>query len=366
MPDVNTLSKPLEFFRSATDFADSPGDVKTDGGKHGAGIIYGVSMITVGEALGHDMWCDEIFLASIVDAMNEVGDSGLKARFTHPGMCSDGMGKFLGRFENPVLVDGKVLADLHFSEAAHIAPDGDLAEYVMKLSQTDPDMFGTSIVFSRDLEAETEFTDSNEIPGEGFESPDETNTRNLLHCRLLKLRACDVVDTPAANPDGLFSLSSGAELTKSIDAFASYILLNDDQERPELNEQFQVDPDRAKLYFANFLDRHDLEIKTKGDQMPKELEAEEPKTEDFAANLKKYTTEFGSERGVEYFQAGKTFEEALQAELKFQKEEISSQSETIDELKDTVESLNVGEDEGAGFTGDKEKPVKFADLFKVK
>lgn len=125
-------------------------------------------MITVGEALGHDMWCDEVFLAQIVDAMNEVGDSGLKARFTHPGMCSDGMGKFLGRFENAVLVDGKVLADLHFSEAAHIAPDGDLAEYVMKLSQTDPDMFGTSIVFSRDEEAEQEFSELYTMKGKAL------------------------------------------------------------------------------------------------------------------------------------------------------------------------------------------------------
>jgi len=356
MPNLETLTKPLEFFRSGIEFADQPGDVKRDGGDKGAGVIYGVSMITVGEALGHGLFCDEEFLGQVVEAMNNE-ESGLKARFTHPGACSDGMGKFLGRFKDAVFIDGKVLADLHFSESAHETPDGNLAEYVMKLAETDPDMFGTSIVFSRDHEAEEQFEKDNTKKSKGkeyFESPHEANENNLLHCRLLKLRACDIVDTPAANPDGLFSQSSGADFTKSIDAFAEYIF-SVNQDRPD-SGYFQFDPDRAKAYFADFMDRHDLKITTKGVEMTTNNTPEEKPVENYlSANFEKFTTEFGNERGNEYLKKELSFEQALQEELKFTKSELDSKSKETGELKNKIESLNEGE-----------KKVKYVDLFSVK
>ena len=42
-----------------------------DGGKYGVGMIENVSVITRGEALGHDAWIDEPFLKQVAEAINK-------------------------------------------------------------------------------------------------------------------------------------------------------------------------------------------------------------------------------------------------------------------------------------------------------
>ena len=121
-----------------------------------ARVIRGYSVVTRGEAKGHEAWIDETFLDQVVAVGNAI-DTGLKSRFTHPGLCSDGLGKFLGRTRNFRRVDGRVVGDLHFAQAGSKSPDGDLAGYVMDLADEDPDAFGASIVFYHDMGAEQEF-----------------------------------------------------------------------------------------------------------------------------------------------------------------------------------------------------------------
>lgn len=275
-------------FRALPQLSSSQ-EVDREGGDDGQGIIRGASVIMRGDALGHGMFVDAVMLDQVAAALNAAGDSGIKARFSHPSESSDGMGKTLGRFKGPAVVDGdKVRADLHFIEAAHKSPDGDLADYVMSLAESDGDMFGISIVFRRDLVAEEKFIADNSVAdNEGFpvfESPDDKNTGNYSHTRLHTLEAADVVDEPAANEEGLFNKGSKRreellgrlELGDSIVA----VLFEDaglvprgtiacDHDRDVVAKaQWDVHPERMAGFLARFCNTHGLtfSLKEKGDQ----------------------------------------------------------------------------------------------------
>ena len=140
-----SVSDTPKYFRSGT--SNGAERVDRSGGEYGFGVIYGTSVITRGEALGHDVWIDAEFLDDTAGAINATND-GLKARFTHPGLSSDGVGTKLGKFKNASVIGDSVIADLHFQEAATKTPDGDLADYVMTLAEETPE----------DFVAETDYT----------------------------------------------------------------------------------------------------------------------------------------------------------------------------------------------------------------
>lgn len=235
------------------------------GGDYGAGLIPGVSIITEGEASGHDLWIDSAFTQDVADAINTTTD-GVKARFTHPGLSGDGMGKFLGRVKNARSLGKRAVADLHLSESAHQTPDGDLAGYVMKLAEDDPAAFGMSVVFESDTEAEAGFVDEHMSKDGEFVSPDALNVNNYPHARLFDLRAADVVDDPAANPSGLFH--RGQEIAQEAEAVLCYSFGLSDT--PPKTREFDIDPDRVSGFVKRFLDSHGLEVvpKHKESSMP--------------------------------------------------------------------------------------------------
>lgn len=220
----------------------------------GAGAINGLAVITRGEALGHELWIDSEFLSSLV------AEPTVKARFTHPGLSSDGLGRLLGRARN-FSQDGDVVrGDLQFLKSAHNTPDGNLAEYIMNVAEESPDLAGLSIVFGRNAGAEKEFFEAHRTPSGAFKSPDPDNVKNFRHIRLDKLLAIDVVDDPAANPDGLFS--SGFGTLEDIEKTVAFALgLSDERPAEDL---LGAHPERAKSFVAEFLSRHELEIKTVG------------------------------------------------------------------------------------------------------
>ena len=163
-----------------------------------AHVIRGFSVAQIGEASGHDQRLDAKTLEQIVALGTAAGDKGMKARFTHPTDCNDGMGKFLGRAKNFRLDGDRVRADLHIADSAFKTPSGDLASYVMDLADEDPQAFGASIVF--DGTAEYELDESN-VP-----KIDPATKKKLMPVtRVMKLKAVDVVDTPAANGEGFFA-----------------------------------------------------------------------------------------------------------------------------------------------------------------
>lgn len=136
-----------------------------------AGIIRGVSVITVGPAKGHGIDVDATTLAQ-VKACAESYQGGLKVKMEHAGDAGDIVG-FLTAFR----IEGEqLLADLHLLKSTPHR------EYIMELAQTIPDTFGLSIAFSGPVEVK--------------------NDTRMARCT--EIYSCDMVGEPAANPSGLF------------------------------------------------------------------------------------------------------------------------------------------------------------------
>ncbi len=159
---------------------------------------------------------DKPALREIVKLMR-ASPNGLKSRFTHPDMTSDGLGRFLGRIKNPRLdkistresEGGRrddeitvVRADLHLDPASHTSPSGDLGTYVMDLAESDPDAMSSSLVLKSDKQYRLDNRGRPQLDDDGVELPP------LWHPT--QLHASDVVDTGDA-VDGILSVSLDAE-----------------------------------------------------------------------------------------------------------------------------------------------------------
>lgn len=99
---------------------------------------------------------DEEGLRGIVQHIN-ASPKGVRSHYQHPSLSDDGLGRWLGRAKNarmdtalstwgerPVRV-AAVRADLHFDASAFKTPSGDLATYVMDVSESDPDAISSSL-----------------------------------------------------------------------------------------------------------------------------------------------------------------------------------------------------------------------------
>jgi hypothetical protein len=243
--------------------------VDRNGGYRKAGIIRGASVVTRGEALGHGFWLDEDFVDSVHISINEP-NKGVKSRFTHPSMSSDGLATHLGRAMTGVKTGNQVLADFHFTTSSHSTPDGgDLSGYVMTMAEESPEDIALSIVFDPDFDSEREHfvAHGGEIEfgeyGEeiwdatDFTSPDPLNAQNLPHARLADLQAVDFVGDPAANPGGLFGKQS--EFAVEADDLCAFAFGLSDK-RPA-TVSLGLDADRVRSFARRFLANHKLEIK---------------------------------------------------------------------------------------------------------
>lgn len=168
--------------------------------------IVGASVITRGEALGHGMWVDDVALLQVLSAGEQRAHDGVPMRWTHPGICNDGMGTQVGRAVNFRLApDGEsVLCDVHFYKKVS-RRRSEYIEEIMNLAEEDPEVLGLSIVFDMDVDAVENFMKEHEGEDGKFKSPDRDNDANLPHVRLAKLYWIDFVNEPAANPRGLFA-----------------------------------------------------------------------------------------------------------------------------------------------------------------
>lgn len=344
----------------------SEASVSTKDGDYGAGIIYGAAIVTRGEALGHEFWCDGVFLQQVNDALNAT-PRGIKSRLAHPGLSSDGVGKVLGRFRDS-FVDGDIVrADLHFVRTAHSSPGGDIAGYVMGLAAEDPELFGTSIVFEPDAAAEEVFWSENIDEDGEFVSPDPQNERNLRHARLGKLWASDVVDEPAANPGGMFS--RGQELAYEANALAEYMLGLTDTS--PLIEELGIDPLRARQFWNRFLDTHEgvlvtiykeptmANSATRNDAQGVQVDADALRAEGaknererFAALAKAFDN---SAFVAEMFDAGKSPSEAKPMWLERENERLTAQVDLLEAMLEIEDEEDEEDEEMEGEPADEEK-----------
>src|SRR5260370_18135696 len=135
----------------------------------GKGVIYGVSVITEGEARGHNAWVDQKTLQSVM-ANAQKYDGGLKVKLDH----GNSVGEIVGYLDRFRIDSVQLRADFHLlSESEH-------RDYVLELASKLSKQVGMSISFS---------FESEDIPGLPYPA-----------VRCLEIYSCDLVDSPAANP----------------------------------------------------------------------------------------------------------------------------------------------------------------------
>lgn len=163
-------------------------------------IIEGVSIISVGEAKGHGLFVDDVTLQE-VKACAESYAGGVKVNLDHGAGIKD----IVGFCDNFRIVGKKLVADLNLLETA------EKRAYVLEIAERMPDTFGISIAFSGPVR---------ERDGQSFASCTE-------------LYSADLVQTPAANPTGLFSFTA-----KSVDISAKQ--MDEDKTKLEDGEEDTV------------------------------------------------------------------------------------------------------------------------------
>jgi hypothetical protein len=186
---------------------------------NGGGVIRGLAVCTEGEAKGHGVQLDSEFIAEVTKH-GARKSQGIKARFGHPSMSGTALGTFVGRSTNFRTDRGGgpgggdiTRADLNVDPIANDSPEGKLGDYVLGLAESDPKAFGMSIVFrpgetyKRDAQGR-KVTRPTGDPGSAKyrKARDKwADCGGPEYATLEKLHASDLVDDPAANPDGLFS-----------------------------------------------------------------------------------------------------------------------------------------------------------------
>jgi hypothetical protein len=163
-------------------------------------IIEGVSIISVGEAKGHGLFVDDVTLQE-VKACAESYAGGVKVNLDHGAGIKD----IVGFCDNFRIVGKKLVADLNLLETA------EKRAYVLEIAERMPDTFGISIAFSGPVR--------------------EKDGRSFASCT--ELYSADLVQTPAANPTGLFSFTA-----KSVDISAKQ--MDEDKTKMEDGEEDTV------------------------------------------------------------------------------------------------------------------------------
>lgn len=152
-----------------------------------AGILLGVSVITEGEAKGHNLQIDSTTLSQVKACIDAFGEDGVKVKVDH----WSGFDGIVGTLRSASIDGQQLRADLHLL-STHPA-----RARIIELAETMPSQFGLSIAFSGEPES----------------------AGDVRFARCSELYSVDLVDQPAANPSGLFS--SPAQLTEAELAFAS-------------------------------------------------------------------------------------------------------------------------------------------------
>lgn len=137
--------------------------------------IEGVSIISVGEAKGHGLFVDMQTLQE-VKSCAETYKGGVKVNLDHGAGIKD----IVGFVDNFRIIGEQLLGDLNLLENA------EKRDYILEIANKLPDTFGISIAFSGPVR--------------------ERDGRRFASCN--ELYSADLVQTPAANPTGLFSFEA--------------------------------------------------------------------------------------------------------------------------------------------------------------
>jgi hypothetical protein len=194
-------------------------------------IIEGVSIISVGEAKGHGLFVDDITLQE-VKACAESYAGGVKVNLDHGAGIKD----IVGFCDNFRIIGEKLVADLNLLETA------EKRAYVLEIATRMPDTFGISIAFSGPVR--------------------ERDGRSFASCT--ELYSADLVQTPAANPTGLFSFTA-----KSVDTSAKEMIDDKNKMEDEAEDTVSIADIVERL---SALETAFGDYKKKMEEMPKDEE----------------------------------------------------------------------------------------------
>jgi hypothetical protein len=158
-------------------------NVATSAIDRAAGSISGVSVITAGRATGHDFVIDQTTLAQVVQC-GAAFPEGVKVKIDHVTSFD----AIVGSLRNFRIDGQQARADFYV-----IRSHSKFAK-LMEMAETMPTCFGFSIRFSG--------------------TPEEINGEKAARCQ--ELYSVDLVDYPAANPNGLFSARPPAPSMKAL------------------------------------------------------------------------------------------------------------------------------------------------------
>jgi hypothetical protein len=171
-----------------------------------SGVIHGVSVITEGEASGHGLHIDSTTLKQMLETASAY-PGGLKVKVNH----GTGLESIAGVLKNFILDGSNLRGDLHILKASEDR------EKVLEMAETMPESFGVSVCFSNEPEI---------IEGKKF-------------ARCSEIYSADLVDSPAANPNGLFSSNtSKPNINNMSKAFAKALSLPETATEDEIAAAF--------------------------------------------------------------------------------------------------------------------------------
>ena len=169
------------------------------------GVIYGVVLAQKGMNK-NGTYFSERFLNELKAKGDERGY--IKARFGHPTMCNNSLGSYIGRYKNFKVEDEKLFGDLYLDDITkdtNVEGRGiTMYDYIMRMAQSNSDMFGNSIVILANYVIEEYEEDGEKKEADGHE--------------LIEWTSSDLVDDPAAT-DSLFHSADdlGVKITDFLD-----------------------------------------------------------------------------------------------------------------------------------------------------
>lgn len=192
------------------------------------GVIYGVVLAQKGMNK-NGTYFSERFLNELKAKGDERGY--IKARFGHPTMCNNSLGSYIGRYKNFKVEDEKLFGDLYLDDITkdtNVEGRGiTMYDYIMRMAQSNSDMFGNSIVILANYVIEEYEEDGEKKEADGHE--------------LIEWTSSDLVDDPAAT-DSLFHSADdlGVKITDFLD------------ENPQIFEILEKEPKILGDFFSRY------------------------------------------------------------------------------------------------------------------
>jgi hypothetical protein len=171
-----------------------------------------VSLITGGiEAAGHGLYIDD---KSIEDAMRLLLGKSLRAYLKHDGAGTDRLGQEIGFFSG-IYRDGQKIKAKSFEFLESFKREaGATYDKLVELAQKVPDQFGVSLVL--EYRPVWVMADGTEIPAMLGDSAPSGAIRSAPSMRIANVMSADLVQRPAANPNGLLSVDESKSLQTSM------------------------------------------------------------------------------------------------------------------------------------------------------